>query len=80
MVHFLFLLKAKLISTTKVKTSMSQKWFPTMKQKTKKVLFEHFHIKPQKILQPTKKMECPVTFQTKKILSFPEFSVNKDIK
>ena len=59
---------------------MSQKWFPKMKQKTKKVLFEHFHIKPRKILQPTKKMECPVTFQTKKILSFPEFSVNKDIK
>ena len=48
--------------------------------KTKKVLFEHFHIKSRKSLQPTKKMECPVTFQTKKILSFPEFSVNKDIK
>ena len=25
-------------------------------------------------------MECPVTFQTKKITSFPEFSVEKDTK
>ena len=25
-------------------------------------------------------MECPVTFQTKKIISFPEFSINKDTK
>ena len=51
-----------------------------MKQKKKKVLFEHSHIKSQKLPQPTKKMECPVTFQTKKIISFPEFSIKKDTK
>ena len=52
-----------------------------MKQKKKKkVLFEHSHIKSRKLPQPNKKMECPVTFQTKKIISFPEFSINKDTK
>ena len=43
--------------------------------KTRKVLFEHSHR-----TFSTKKMECPVTFQTKKILSFPEFSINKNTK
>ena len=51
-----------------------------MKQKKKKVLFEHSHIKSRKLPQPTKKMECPVTFQTKKIISFPKFSIKKDTK
>ena len=45
--------------------------------KKKKVLFEHSHIKSRKLPEPTKKMECPVTSQTKKIISFPEFSVKK---
>ena len=43
--------------------------------KTRKILFEHSHR-----TFSTKKVECPVTFQTKKILSFPEFSINKNTK
>ena len=42
-------------------------------KKKKKALFEHSHIKSRKLPQPNKKMECSVTFQTKKIISFPEF-------
>ena len=50
------------------------------KDKKKKVLFEHSLIKSRKLPQPTKKMECPVTFQTKKMISSPEFSIKKDTK
>ena len=66
MVHLIFLLEAKLTSVTKVETSMSQKRFTTIKQKL--FCFEQSHIKSQKLPQPKKKMECPVTVQTKKIL------------
>ena len=59
--------------------NVSKKRFFTMKQK-KKVLFEHSHIKSLKLPQPTKKMECLVTFQTKKIISFPEFSIKTNTK
>ena len=45
--------------------------------KKKKLLFEHSLIRSRKLPQPTKKMECPVTFETKKIISFPELSVKK---
>ena len=48
--------------------------------KKKKVPFEHSHIKSRKLSQPTKKMEFPVTFQTKKTILFPEFSIKKDTK
>ena len=58
---------------------MSQKRFTTMKQE-KQVLFEHTHFKLRKLPQPAKKMVYPVTFLTKKIISFPEYSIKKDTK
>ena len=73
MVHLLFLLEAKLTSVTKVKTSTSQKGFITNEaNKT-----ESSHIKSRNLPQATKKMECPVIFQTKKIISFPESLIKK---
>ena len=44
-VQLLFLLEAKFTSVTKVKASMSQKGFITMKQQKMKVLFKYSHIK-----------------------------------
>ena len=36
------------------------------------------HIKTRKLSQPTKKLDCPVRFQVKKIYRFPKFAIMKD--
>ena len=59
---------------------MSQKWFTTVKQKQRNFYLNIPISNHENFYNQLKKMERPVTFQTKKILSFPEFSVNKDIK
>ena len=52
-----------------------------MQNKSNSMMFEHSHIKFQKLPQPAKtKMECPVTFTKKKILRFPDFYIKKDTK
>ena len=38
------------------------------------------HIKTRKLSQPTKKLDCPVRFQVKKIYRFPKFAIIKDTK
>ena len=36
--------------------------------------------KTRKLTQPTKKLDCPVTFHVKKLFRFPEFKVDTDTK
>ena len=76
MVHLLFLLEATYHCHQGKDFNVSKKIYYS-EAKKKKVLFEHSHIKSRKLPQPTKKMECPVTFQTKKIISFPESLIKK---
>ena len=38
------------------------------------------YIKTRKLTQPTKKLDCPVQFQVKKIIRFPEFRIESDTK
>ena len=38
------------------------------------------HIKSRKLSLPTKKLDCPVRFQVKKIYRFPKFAIIKDTK
>ena len=49
------------------------------KQK-REILNEHSHVKTRKSTQPSKKMDCPVKFSTKKIFTFPYFKIEKDTK
>ena len=37
-------------------------------------------IKTEKLTQPSKKVDCPVTFEAKKIYSFPEDKISADTK
>ena len=37
-------------------------------------------VKTRKLTQPTKKLNCPVTFHAKKIFKFPEHRISKDTK
>ena len=36
------------------------------------------HIKSRKLAQPTKKLDCPVSFSVKKLYRFPEYKIFKD--
>ena len=47
-----------------------------------KMLSEHGSaaVKTRKLTQPTKKMNCPVTFHVKKLSRFPEFKITTDTK
>ena len=47
-----------------------------------KLLSDHQSIitKTRKLIQPTKKLNCPVTFQVKKLFHFPEFKIDTDTK
>ena len=36
------------------------------------------HIKTRKLLQPSKKLNCPVQFSVKKLYLFPEYTISKD--
>ena len=38
------------------------------------------HIKSRKLAQPTKKLDCPVTFTVKKLYRFPEYKILKRYK
>ena len=38
------------------------------------------HIKTTKLSQPTKKRNCPVSFEVKNIWKFPKFAIIKDTK
>ena len=51
-----------------------------LQKQTKRILHEHSHIKTRKSTQPTKKMNCPVKFTVKKIITFPSYSIEKDTK
>lgn len=37
-------------------------------------------IKTRKLTQPTKKLDCPVVFNVKKIFRFPKFKIDHDTK
>jgi len=37
-------------------------------------------VKTRKLRQPTKKLNCPVQFQVKKIFKFPDFQISVDTK
>ena len=47
-----------------------------------KLLSNHQSIitKTRKFTQPTKKLDCPVTFHVKKLFRFPEFKIDADTK
>ena len=67
-----------------------QKYVANITQKMTIFLFilMEFHIsdhqsiitKAHKLTQPTKKLDCPMTFQVKNILRFPEFKIDTDTK
>ena len=50
-------------------------------EKRQKLCSDHPQgIKTRKLSQPTKKLDCPVRFQVKKIYRFPKFAIIKDTK
>ena len=50
-------------------------------EKRQKLCSDHPQdIKTRKLSQPTKKLDCPVRFQFKKIYRFPKFAIIKDTK
>ena len=51
------------------------------KDKKKELLaFDHCMLKSRKLLQPTKKLDCPLTFTVKKIFAFTKYELEKDTK
>ena len=69
------------INVIKEETKTFQKKMKYRENQRQKLCSDHpQRIKTRKLSQPTKKLDCPVRFQVKKIYRFPKFAIIKDTK